>query len=347
MHDLRKGRLERGPYYYEVDLPFFQRELEGYQPDRITDIHAHVTGPGETLQDAPPPDFWAEKVCPDGMTLQNLLESHAVLFPGKEYRTLAFPMPSKRLDPEKGNEYVSRESRRLGVPSLILTDPSWSAAELERRVAEGGFVGLKPYPSTLDKPADEIEVFDYLPEAHLALADQNDWVVILHLPRPERLVDPLNLRTLVEVDHRYPNAKVVVAHVGRAYCPRYGEGLDDLKGTHNLLFGISANTNQAVFEKLLGTVEPDRIVYGSDLPITAMHSRRVCEGDNYVNTVLDADWEDSHTRIGSPEDGITYFLYEAIWAFRRAAESIGLGREDLEKVFHGNAERILGGAKGI
>jgi hypothetical protein len=49
--------------------------------------------------------------------------------------------------------------------------------------------------------------------------------------------------------------------------------------------------------------------------IFAVHVRKICEGDNYGNIVLDAFWKDNHTRYGSPEDRITFFLYEEIAAF--------------------------------
>ncbi|MBU7004750.1 MAG: amidohydrolase family protein, partial [Theionarchaea archaeon] len=163
-----------------------------------------------------------------------------------------------------------------------------------------------------------------------------------HIPRSERLADPVNLRQLREIDEDYPGADVVVAHVGRAYCPRFSEGLEDLRDTQNINFDISANTNQDVFERLLDTIDPGRILYGSDLPILAMHSRRICEGDNYVNIVLGADWKDGHTRSGGPGEGIAFFLYEVIAAFLRAARNKGLSEDEIAKVFYSNGARILG-----
>lgn len=342
MDDLRRGRLDVSPYYFEVDMKFFHEILEDFLPEEIIDIHSHIAGPEEAIPGASSPTFWAERVCPEGMTLPSLLESYVLMFPGKRIRPVLFAMPSIRFDPEKGNEYVAREAKRFDLSGLILTNPNWSADELEERVEKGGFKGLKPYPSTVDKPADEIGIYDYLPEEHLELADQGKWLVILHIPRNGRLADPDNIQHLIELDDNYPEARVIVAHVGRAYCPRYGEGLSALQDTTNLFFDISANTNQAVFEKLINIFGSNRIVFGSDMPIAAMHARRICEGDNYVNIVLNADWEDNHTRIGSADDRITFFLYEEIAAFKRAAERKGLDRRDIERIFFRNAAKILG-----
>jgi predicted TIM-barrel fold metal-dependent hydrolase len=342
MDDLRNGRLEINPYYHQVDLPFYREHLEEFLPGKIIDIHAHVTGPGELLEDAPEPAFWAERICPSGMSLANLLQSYLLMFPGKSVTPVVFPMPSVRLDPERGNAYAAQESASLGLPALMLTDPRWPVDELEERAARGGFRGLKPYPVMAPaRSPDEVEIYDYLPREHLDLADQLGWLVILHIPRSERLADPVNLKQLQEIDQEYPNANVVVAHVGRAYCARYGRSLAALGGTENILFDISANCNQTVFETLLDTFPADRIVFGSDMPITAMHARRFCEGDNYVNIVMGAEWEDDHTRKGGPDEGITFFLYESIAAFMRAAQTRNLSRGEIERVFCRNAERIL------
>ena len=93
---------------------------------------------------------------------------------------------------------------------------------------------------------------------------------------------------------------------------------------------------------LLQHVEPQRILYGSDLPLVAMRLRRVCEGDNYVNIVRKTRYADAHTRRDQQnEDTFTFLVYESIAAFLRAAQSRGLSRADLGDVFFANAQRLL------
>ena len=48
---------------------------------------------------------------------------------------------------------------------------------------------------------------------------------------------------------------------------------------------------------------------------------------------------------GSEAEALTFFLYEQIAAFRRAAEATGLSRGDVADVFCGNAERMIEGAR--
>jgi hypothetical protein len=153
---------------------------------------------------------------------------------------------------------------------------------------------------------------------------------------------------MLEIERTYPNIKLIIAHVGRAYCPEdVGDAFATLAKTEKMMFDFSANTNAQVFEQLIRTVGPRRILFGSDLPITRMRMRRICNQGNYVNLVprgLYGDVsEDPHMReVDGPEAEIlSLFLYEQIEAFRRAAERTALTRRDIEDVFYYNAERMI------
>jgi len=152
----------------------------------------------------------------------------------------------------------------------------------------------------------------------------------------------------MEIDKRYPNAKIVVAHVGRAYCEEdTGDAFNVLAGSKHLLFDISANTNEQVFRELLECVGPRRVLFGSDMPILRMRMRRISEEGRYVNIVprgLYGDVSnDPNMREADGEEAarLSFFLYEEIDAFLRAAEQAGLSRYDIADVFHGNAARLL------
>ena len=92
---------------------------------------------------------------------------------------------------------------------------------------------------------------------------------------------------------------------------------------------------------------PRRILFGSDLPILRMRTRRICEDGTYVNLVprgLYGDVSgDPHLREvdGKDADSLTFFMYEELDAFRRAALATGLSESDIEAVFHGNAAKLL------
>ena len=109
---------------------------------------------------------------------------------------------------------------------------------------------------------------------------------MLHIPREKRLKDPVNLAQMLEIERRYPNVKVIIAHVGRAYCPEdVGNAFEVLAETENMMFDFSANTNAEIFQQLIKAVGTKRIMFGSDLPITRMRLRRIYENGTYINLV--------------------------------------------------------------
>lgn len=345
MNDLRQGRLDIVPHYFEVDLPFYKEHIKDFLPDKIIDVHSHSSdNPG--LPPGEKPNFWASWVTFDkGMLLPNLLNAYLIMFPGKEVFPVCFPI-SERHDADERNNYLAEELRKYKHVWGFLWDlPDWSKEELLVRMETGGFSGLKPYPNMVQDAMspDEVTIFDYLPHHHLELAEEKGWVVMLHIGRPDRIADPINISQLREISENYPSIKLIIAHVGRSYCPRHAMiGIPALKDCSNLLFDISANTNQTVMELLIYEVGPKRILFGSDLPITAMRAKRICEGDEYINYVAYADWEDNRTRRNFEEEkNYTFLLYEEILAFKKAAEKHNLTKEDIKDIFFNNAFNLL------
>ena len=113
------------------------------------------------------------------------------------------------------------------------------------------------------------------------------------------------------------------------------------------MFDFSANANQRVFEQLIKAIGAKRIMFGSDMPITRMRMKRVCEDGTYINLVPKGLYGDvagdKNMREVSREEAekMTFFIYEQIDAFRRAAEVTGLTKSDIEDVFYYNAQRTI------
>ena len=335
-------------YLERIDLPFYRRYLQDFLPEQIIDAHTHVGRMTHVDRTIAPPAFWADRICA-AMPVESLAKIHATIFPGKTVRPLSFAFPRRNVHLDEANAYTGEMARQRGAWSLLVTKPSWSAEDVRKRVESGGQRGLKPYFYLVDNvPATQVTIFDCLPHHHLHLANQYGWLVMLHVPRAGRIADPSNIEQIREISASYPRVKLIIAHVGRAYCPRYAiEGLTALRQCTNLYYDISANCNQAVFEMLIHEVGPRRILFGSDLPIVLLRMRRACEGDNYVNYVRRTRWLDAQTRRDpANEDSFTFLVYEEIAAFRRAVEAAGLHRDDIEDVFCRNALRLLDGGEG-
>lgn len=330
-------------YLERVDLPFYWRYLADFLPARIIDIHTHAGRMAHVDRTIAPPAFWADRICA-AMPMESLARIHAIIFPGKQVRALTFAFPRRNVLLDDANLYVGRMARKQRGWGLLVTKPSWTAGQVLERVQAGGQRGLKPYFYLVDNvPQDKVTILDCLPHHHLRLANEQGWVVMLHIPRPGRLADASNIAQLRQISATYPNIKMIIAHIGRAYCPRYAiEGLAALRDCKNLLYDFSANCSQPVMEMLINEVGPQRILFGSDLPIVLLRMRRDCDGDRYINYVRHTRFIDAQTRRDpAHEETFTFLVYEQIAAFRRAAESTGLSRRDITDVFYGNAARLL------
>lgn len=331
------------------DARFYEQRLRGFLPERMIDIHthlwldrfiAHKPNDGRTVT-------WPGRVAKDN-SVEDLVETYRLMFPGKQVTPLMFGTLDADLDTMNG--YVSDCSRRTGFPSLIFSDPAWTGEDLERRIRAGGFLGVKSYLSLAPAylPGDEVRIFDFFPPHQLEVLNKHGRIMMLHIPRPGRLKDPVNLGQMLELERKYPGIKVIVAHVGRAYCPEdIGNAFDVLAKTRLMRFDISANTNDEVFERLIRAVGPRRILFGSDLPILRMRMKRICENGRYVNLVPrglygDVSGDKNMRDMDPPEsDAYTFFMYEEIDAFRRAAERTKMTRSDIDAVFCTNGLDLL------
>lgn len=339
----------------DIDKEFYKNELDKFLPEKIIDIHTHIWLERFKIKELNPVDIpartatWPLRVAKEN-SMEDLLKSYELLFPGKQVKPLLFGYPEIEYDTKLSNDYVNNSATEYGFPSLILSRPEWKGGELEDKIIKGGFLGSKVYLNYAKPyiPQNEIRIFDFLPPHHLERLNKHGWIVMLHIPRNGRLRDTVNLAQLLEIENDYPKIRLIVAHVGRAYCPEdLGEAFFLLGKTKNMVFDISANTNQTVFERLIEAMGPKRILFGSDLPILRMRARRICERGNYINIVQKGMYgdvsDDSHMREITcyEENNLTFLIYEALAAFKSAAHNAGLKMGDIKDIFYNNAKRLL------
>lgn len=336
----------------ERDRAFYENRLRAFLPPRLIDVHTHVwladfiSKEGSDARGA----TWPSLVARDN-SAEDLIASYGLFFPDKQVKALLFGYPLRSCDLSSNNRYVAQCAQKYHMPALMVAVPETGASELEKELDEGGFIGAKVYLDFAPPhiPSENICIYDFLPKEQLALLNERGAVVMLHIPRPARLKDPLNLQQMMEIEQTYPNIRLIIAHVGRAYCPEdIGNAFEVLSRSERMMFDFSANTNEIVFTELIKAVGPKRILFGSDLPITRMRMKRVCENGSYTNIVPKGLYGDvsNEAHMGEAEgedaESLTFFMYEEVDAFRRAAEKTGLSKEDVEDIFYLNAVRTLG-----
>jgi hypothetical protein len=323
----------------ERNRKIFQEELETFLPTKILDFHVHVFDQGvlpagETFSCAGHP---IQKY-----DLEDLSLDLAEVYPGRETFAVCFGLPHASYSRERNDSYVSGHCDGKRFFPFRLFDPQEGDAEsLRREMIEGRFLGLKPYLDYVRKPdPSQVEVSEMLPPWVMEVADDLGLIIMLHIPRKGRLADPLNRRQVRELCEDYPRAKVVLAHVGRAYFLKNVLGhLDDLKGLPNLYFDVAMLNHWEVLEYLFRTAAPERILYGTDIPIALAPGKSVEINDQYTY-VTPVPW---HLSISDDHGKLifTSFLYEELRAIKKAVERLRLSDEFVRGFFFDNGMRLL------
>ena len=204
----------------EIDRRTYEEELKDFLPLRMIDVHVHVyLARLQKAIDSGRTVTWPRLVAAES-PIEELQETYRLMFPGKEVIPVPMSVYKRGDDLEALNAYTSEAAARNGYPAFIYAPPEWSGEELEENVMAGGFVGVKVYldlsPDYI--PVSEIRIFDFLPHHFLEVINRNRWIAMLHIPRHGRLGDPVNLAQMLEIEEKYPDVKLIIAHVGRAYC---------------------------------------------------------------------------------------------------------------------------------
>ena len=337
----------------DYDREVYAKELKDFLPDSFIDVHVHLWKKEFMRKEDKEQSFgrgcvsWPSMVAED-CTYEDCMQSFAQFFPGKKVLPVLTGKPNSILP--LSNAYINEIHNQTGLPALYVTAWDTPPEEIEKKLTTGGFCGIKPYISHVPDyiPTKEVRIFDFLPHEHLEVVDKLGGIVLLHISRDARLRDPLNLAQLMEIERKYKNLKLIVAHIGRAYSKEDLEGTFEVLGkTENMLFDFTANVLDLAMIECLRAVGSKRLMFGSDMPIIKMRMYRTTENGFYYNYVprgLYGDVSgDPHMReVDYPEaDRITSFMYEELLAFKRASRELKLTDAQIEDIMCNNAAKLF------
>ncbi|MBO4219707.1 MAG: amidohydrolase [Clostridia bacterium] len=343
----------------EHDKLIYETELKDFLPEKIIDIHTHVWLKSLTT---PRPQnevsrtvSWPSLVAKDD-SIEDLQETYRLMLPGKDVSALIFTSGVRSKETGTANNaYVSDCSKKTGWPALYYSHPTQSADEIEEMIRKGGFLGIKSYLSLSPKyiPEAEIRIFDFFPKNQLKRMDEMGAIVMLHIPRHGRLKDPVNLEQILEIKSEFPNIRLIIAHIGRAYTVGdVGNAFTDyLCKAPDLMYDFAANCCEYAITEVIRHAGPKHVMFGSDMPILRMRTHRIEENNTYINLIPPGLYgdpkQDSHLREVSPEeaDNITFFLYEELLALKRASIALSLSASDIEDIMYNNAAQLIDGAR--
>ena len=321
----------------EYDRELFERELRSFVPEKIFDAHAHLYetwhwGSGERVLQGPKVATLAE--------YRRLMEW---ITPGSHTTALFFGTGFSDERFRQANEFVAAQvSLDPECRGEMLVSPRMDPEEVRQEAKRLGFTGLKVYHSFVQGEVTwHADISKFLTEDHVRVAHQEGWTITLHMVKDRAMADPANQQRIVEYCTRYPDMKLILAHAARGFNPYHTvEGIHALKGLGNVWCDTSAVTEAGAFEAIVDTLGHDRLLWGSDFPVSHGRGRCVAIGDQFVWLGEDSlDWDSVAAQ--APIQPVLTGL-ESLRVLKLAARHLRLSDSQVEDIFYYNARRMLG-----
>lgn len=328
------------------NLKFYYNEVSPILPSEILDFHAHTWSsddwkfkPWETQKDGgnymvAEEDYPPEKLLADGQKC----------FPDKQYKAVIFGYPTPAVDLEKDIQFVANAAKKnKNLYPLIMAGKDFNIPkeQLREQLQSGGFLGYKVFLNWLGDNYGNVRIEDMLSDNEMSLANELGLIVLLHVPRADRLADPEIQRGVQWLAKDYPNAKIVLAHCGRCYLPtEMKKAIRSIINLPNVVMDTSAVMDSLTLQIAMEAIGPERLLYATDFPVTAMKGRRVRIMDHWVDVVLN-EYPDSAYRVKSDGIRATYMAVEIVVAIRDAAERVGISDKQRNGIFHDNGMKLL------
>ncbi len=329
----------------EADRAFIERYLADFLPERIFDAHAHLFAHEHFDQNEPPPEF---SYMPERLGLDEYRQYMEWIHPGN--RTLGGLFFGLLFGDDRfaNNDFVRGE---VGAPAeedafrqrcygQLVVAPEDDPGTIRAGVSPERMVGLKCYHTMakVDGPTFQAPIEAYLPEEQVQVAHEEGLTITLHMVRDRALADPVNQATIRRYCERYPNMRLILAHAARGFNPWHTiQGIRSLAGLDNVWFDTSAVTEAGAFEAIVEVMGHERLLYGTDFPVSHLRGRCVAMGDSFHWFYEDEmDLDEKHTTLQPVLIGL-----ESLRALRLACWRLKLSESQIEDIFYWNAMRLL------
>ena len=322
----------------EEDRDFFVRELESFVPNRVYDMHSHLWRRSDWQGQEPD----IIQVAPAEMTMERYRECMEWLLPGREVHGLHFPFPATfPNDPEPCNAWVSEQIKKdpLARGQFYVRptdDPEWVRSEVKRLGLRGfkPFAGFAPRPEILDS-----EIPEFCPEWIPRLAHEEGWSITLHIMRARSLADPSNQNWVRTYCEKYPNMTLILDHCMRGFNPYHTiEGLEKLKGLPNLYADFSLPSSATAVMACIRFLGVRNVFFASDFYCSHIRGVNLPVGDSFLWITEDSPMWNNVAYGAKP----VLMGLENLRAIKVACMMMDLSDNDVEAIFWGNAERVLG-----
>lgn len=310
-----------------VDLALRAEAIDGFVPEKVCDIHAHVLEPSGYGPSTLAAHLQGRTISPSSYRA-----AMELILPGRLTEALFFPFPSRQHDRPAVNRWMYDEIAKQAPPfqagGLAIVSPTDDPGPTEEAMAAGHCRGLKPYHFYVNRAdTSQVALEEFVPEWMWQQCDRHGAILMIHLMRDASVSDPVNRESLLRLSEKYPNCQAVLAHVARSFNHRTVRGLSALAKLPNICVDTSAITESEGMRFALEVLGPDRVLYGSDYPISHLRGRCVTTGNQMLWLYAEEN--------KAPE--MTFIGIESLLSLRSACTQLGLGKPDVQRIFRDNA----------
>lgn len=326
----------------EIEREIFQRELNSFVPDKALDAHAHMWAGIPNQKNSAGLSPWIE----EDMTIKLFRDLMEDLIPKRTIGglMLALPMGIHGMVNTSSNtvtlqaEHIAHETK--SDPTCISTmfvspklDPDFIRQEVKRL----HIGGLKCYHTESDRiPTTDSDIPEFLPEEFVRIADEFSMAITLHMVKPRAIADPSNQYWIRKYCKKYPNMKLILAHAARCFNPVWAmEGIASLKGLPNVYFDTAAIGEVGSCEAIIEHLGHDRLLWGTDFPLTHWRGRYVAYGNNHC-------WMGPEDVHDDRQDLYVFHGLEQLRVVKQAAWHQRLSDSQVEDIFFNNLADLLG-----
>jgi glutamate-1-semialdehyde 2,1-aminomutase len=184
------------------------------------------------------------------------------------------------------------------------------------------------------------EIPTYLPEPMVQIAHEEGLCITLHVVRQRALADASNQHWIRYYCQRYPNMRLILAHAARGFNPYHTiEGIGAIADLANVWCDTAAVTDIGACEAIIERLGHERLLYGSDFPVSHLRGRCVAIGDGFLWLYEDTlDWAKVWFL---PLEPVLIGL-ESLRILKQAAWHRRLTDAQVEDIFCNNTRRLLG-----
>ena len=330
----------------ESDIKILQR-LEGFLPEKIFDVHAHLYNAEYLPVTAAPGTCFAQGAAAGGGTADRKVYERfqLPLYPKvKKVRlnVVSAPDPSMedRMNGNRArcNEFLIRHlEQNPGDVGEAFVLPDDTDADVKGLLKHPNIRGFKCYHRVAaKKPTWQAGIGEYLPESAWRAAEDSGFCITLHLVKDAALSDPENIKTIREKARKYKNAKLILAHAARGFAAWTAlDGVKRAAELTNVYFDVSAVCEPTAIYAVIKAAGAKRVLWGSDFPVSMFRGKCVSLADGFL-------WLYGKQLKELGVTSASLVGVESLNAFAQACGMLDLSRAAIKDMFYNNAMKMFG-----